>query len=194
MMVADGAILGYLWSENVGWINLSCRNNNTCVKADYGVKNDGNGKLSGYGWGENIGWVNFKPTGSGVTIDPNTGVFNGKAWGENIGWLSFNGSDPGSFQLKTTWKKPLSPNGNQNEGGPLVGGEADAPSEGAQGQPAPLKNENTEISNGSGNKKVTSSSSCALSPFAGGSLLWVGILGFPAILFSVLRKVVLPNH
>ena len=52
---------GYIWAENVGWINVG---NGGCpyLNADgsnSGVNVEPNGDLDGYAWGENIGWVNF---------------------------------------------------------------------------------------------------------------------------------------
>jgi hypothetical protein len=96
---AEYRLTGYAWGENIGWINLSCRNGDTCGTAEFGVANDGAGNLSGFAWGENIGWINFNPTvpGSeiryGVTIDDN-GNFSGWAWGENIGWIRFSSAAP----------------------------------------------------------------------------------------------------
>ena len=94
--VQDFQIVGWMWGENVGWINLSCLNNATCGQAAFGVANDGYGLLSGFAWAENIGWINFSPTGCepdptcGVHIDPATGYFVGRAWSENGGWISFS--------------------------------------------------------------------------------------------------------
>ncbi len=50
--VSSSKVEGFLWAENIDWINLS--------PANYGgVLNDGAGNLSGYAWGENIGWIRF---------------------------------------------------------------------------------------------------------------------------------------
>jgi len=98
--VTDSTVEGYAWGENIGWLSLSCANSSSCGTVSYGVTNDGIGNLSGYAWGENVGWINFAPTGAGVTIDPDTGVFSGYAWGENIGWINFA---PTSGGVKTSW-------------------------------------------------------------------------------------------
>ena len=80
---------GHVFSENLGWINLSPQN------GFGGVINDGNGNLSGFAWGENIGWINFAPITVvdqeqyQVKISPD-GRFSGFAWSENIGWINFN--------------------------------------------------------------------------------------------------------
>jgi hypothetical protein len=61
-----------MWAENLGWINLSCKNLSSCGTLDYGVKNDGAGNLSGYAWAENAGWIDFAPLAAGVSVDPGT--------------------------------------------------------------------------------------------------------------------------
>ncbi len=107
--VGDFQLTGWMWSENSGWISLSCANTASCGLAQYGVANDGFGGLSGFAWGENIGWINFNPTGCepdptcGVTIDPATGYFGGRAWGENVGWISFSSGSPDSWTARTSW-------------------------------------------------------------------------------------------
>ena len=58
--VGDDEVAGWLWTENAGWISLSCQNTSSCGNVSYGVTNDGKGNLSGFAWGENIGWVNFR--------------------------------------------------------------------------------------------------------------------------------------
>jgi len=88
--VEDEKITGYLWSENIGWINFA--------PIHGGIAHDGRGNLSGYAWSENCGWINFSCTTNnscssvdyGVTIDTTTGLFSGYAWGENIGWVKFD--------------------------------------------------------------------------------------------------------
>lgn len=98
--VADFMLTGWMWSENAGWISLSCENTANCATQDYGVKNDGQGQLDGYAWAENLGWIDFGAATAGVTIDPVTGLFSGKAWSENTGWISFDGA---TFAMKTAW-------------------------------------------------------------------------------------------
>jgi hypothetical protein len=111
--VAATALTGWIWSESLGWISLSCQNTGTCASNAYGVLNDSKGDLTGYAWSENAGWINFAPkNGLGtpvpVRIDPGTGVFGGYAWGENIGWVSFAFSAPVEvpYQIRTSWSAP----------------------------------------------------------------------------------------
>jgi hypothetical protein len=63
-MVSFSKLTGYIWGENIGWINLDPNDDDPQT----GVSNDGTGLLSGYALGENIGWINFNPT---VFGDPN---------------------------------------------------------------------------------------------------------------------------
>ncbi len=92
-----GMLTGYIWGENIGYIDLN-------PSLAGGVVNDGKGQLSGYAWGENIGWINFRPTSGGVSIDPKTGVFSGYAWSENIGWIQFNSTESPAYRMVTSWK------------------------------------------------------------------------------------------
>jgi len=51
-------VSGWAWSENIGWISFSCKNQG--VAGNYGVDiADSTGLLSGYTWSENIGWITF---------------------------------------------------------------------------------------------------------------------------------------
>jgi len=122
MEVSDSSLTGYMWGENIGWINLSCTNPpETCGTVSYGVTNDGAGNLGGYAWGENVGWISFScqnnpstcaGTGNyGVSIDAPTGVFSGFAYGENIGWIGFNCAKTAScatvgYKVETSWRGP----------------------------------------------------------------------------------------
>ena len=105
MRVGDFDVTGWLWSENVGWVSLSCENTASCAVTPYGVRNDGTGQLSGSAWSENAGWIDFGPAGAGVIVDPTTGVVSGRAWAENLGWVSFasaTASPP--FRVETGWR------------------------------------------------------------------------------------------
>jgi len=107
--VADNALWGYAYGENIGWISLNCGNTGTCSDVNYKVQNDGNGNLFGQAWGENIGWIDFgTSTGYEVKIDGTTGDFSGYAYGENIGWISFNSLNGGSipYKVSTNWQSP----------------------------------------------------------------------------------------
>ena len=69
-------IMGFAWSENIGWINFNSANcdsddntfldaacggdNTTDLVVPYGVNLNADDTLSGYAWSENIGWISFK--------------------------------------------------------------------------------------------------------------------------------------
>ncbi len=103
-LVADFELTGWMWSESLGWISLSCKNRNACEPSRWGVRNDGSGHLGGWAWSENAGWIDFGPAVAGVAIDPATGVFAGRAWGENVGWISFGSSGPYPYRMVTAWR------------------------------------------------------------------------------------------
>ena len=69
MHIESDKVTGFVWGENIGWINLHCENNGTCGTVSYGVVNDGAGNLSGYAWAENVGWINFDPDVPGDTTN-----------------------------------------------------------------------------------------------------------------------------
>jgi hypothetical protein len=70
-----GEILGWAWSENIGWIAFNCESDgsdgygvDSCTDGgDYGVSvimdpEDNNfGYVSGYAWSSNLGWMSFNP-------------------------------------------------------------------------------------------------------------------------------------
>jgi hypothetical protein len=108
---------GFIWGENIGWINVgdgtpangSAYANAT--DADFGVNvNAGTGSLSGLGWCENVGWINF--AGGARATPPNPARydaaarrFRGCAWGENIGWINLDDDEHyvGVFRCGCDW-------------------------------------------------------------------------------------------
>ncbi len=50
---ATGALSGYAWSENVGWINFDSTNGQVTIDTT-------TLKFNGYAWAENVGWVHFQ--------------------------------------------------------------------------------------------------------------------------------------
>ncbi len=101
VMAASQQVLGWAWSENIGWLQFEPVFGG--VFAD-----DTTGNLSGYAWSENVGWVSFEPSDlagcpSGncvANLDMTTGALSGwmKAisannpnWG---GWISLRGVSP----------------------------------------------------------------------------------------------------
>ena len=98
---ASYSVLGYAWSDNIGWINLN--------PALGGVFVDGaTGDFFGFAWSDNIGWVSFDsgdlsgcPSGiCAAGMDLTTGKISGwaKALGAEgsgwDGWISLSGISP----------------------------------------------------------------------------------------------------
>jgi hypothetical protein len=92
---------GFVWGENIGWINLGDGTPADGVRyanltgADFGVNLGASGEFSGLAWGENVGWINFR--GGALATPPNparldvaAARFRGYAWGENIGWINLD--------------------------------------------------------------------------------------------------------
>ncbi len=117
---------GWAWSENIGWISMSCENcsgNNVAgcppVNTDYGVDFDGN-RFFGYAWSESLGWIHFdnvSVSGDSVTgsanvvssgeeisfsgnrhnVNISNGELTGWGWGKQVtGWVSFSCENTGS--------------------------------------------------------------------------------------------------
>ncbi len=98
--VLEDHLAGFVWCENVGFINLGNGGGpypepGAQTGADFGVNvNPVSGALTGYAWGENVGWINFDTRdaigGDAATYDASAQRFRGYAWGENIGWLNLD--------------------------------------------------------------------------------------------------------
>jgi hypothetical protein len=43
--LGSGPLLGYAWSETVGWVDLNCQNSNTCSSIPWGFSVDTKGVL-----------------------------------------------------------------------------------------------------------------------------------------------------
>lgn len=69
----ENLLLGWLWSDNIGWISLTCKNDNNCADTNYQVKFEPflSGKFSGYAWSFEIGWIRFDPPGPYPLTSPN---------------------------------------------------------------------------------------------------------------------------
>lgn len=91
----SSGLSGYAWSSNIGWVSLSCADENVCSVSNYGVSIDpSSGNLSGYAWSSNIGWINFAPTGP-YPENPQTSAVISMSTGIASGWmraLSYNKS------------------------------------------------------------------------------------------------------
>jgi hypothetical protein len=100
VVVHPGYLTGFIWCENIGYINTGSGPANglayaNAQGADTGVNIDAAGNLAGYAWGENIGWVNLG--GGAMATPPEPARVDhafarlfGYAWGENIGWINLD--------------------------------------------------------------------------------------------------------
>jgi len=114
-VIGEYVCSGYLYSANVGWINLGSGSPVNSIQyqnnsaADFGVNHDGLGNLRGFAYSANIGWINFETNGA-PKVDLFTGKLSGYIWSANCGWISL--SNAFAFvQTDTIQQGPLSPNG-----------------------------------------------------------------------------------
>lgn len=101
--ISDSAVGGYIWGDEVSWINLQPIGAGVTVNPTTGV-------LSGYAWSSVGSWINFSPTS--VPGDPAVGVsinsqgqFSGWAFVSGIysGWMEFDCSSA-STCVTTDWR------------------------------------------------------------------------------------------
>ncbi len=75
---SPGAVDGYAWADEIGWISLNCLTGgagqtNICGVSNYGLNLDAAGNITGYAWSDNWGWIQFNggcPAGA-TTFMPN---------------------------------------------------------------------------------------------------------------------------
>ena len=119
VLVGTTFLSGFIWAENLGWMNVGDGTPSNGVSyantdgTDFGVNIDYNGlaydglsdgSLHGLAWSENVGWINFDggafatpgDAGDDARIDCD-GRLSGFAWGENIGWVNLSSAEPGKF-------------------------------------------------------------------------------------------------
>src|ERR1700722_15626510 len=81
-VIGEYVCSGYIYSANVGWINLGSVSPANLIQyqnnsaTDFGVNQDGLGNLRGYAYGANIGWIAFEGTGA-----PKVNLFTGQLSG-----------------------------------------------------------------------------------------------------------------
>ena len=79
------SIIGYLWSDSVGWIDLNCLNTNSCGTNNFGFSVNSGGVITGYAWSDNIGWISAN--GNDINGCPNSPC-TAKLTGTTIsGWI-----------------------------------------------------------------------------------------------------------
>ena len=103
VVITDTGLSGYLWGDQIGWVNLSPTGSGVTI-------NPSTGALSGYAYANTGSWINFSPTsvtGSpvvGVSIN-SVGQFIGYAYvtGLEGGWIKFDCASA-STCVKTDWR------------------------------------------------------------------------------------------
>ncbi len=97
VVITDTSITGYIWGDELGWINLAPTGAGVTVDPNTGI-------LYGTAFSQSSGWVNFRPTNGGVVINAN-GELSGYAWngGESGGWIKFDCAEAASC-VKTNWR------------------------------------------------------------------------------------------
>ena len=101
--ITDSGISGYLWGDEIGWINLQPTGAGVTV-------NPNTGALSGYAYASVGSWINFSPTAIsggppvGVSIN-SSGQFTGWAYVSGIygGWMEFDCLSA-STCIQTDWR------------------------------------------------------------------------------------------
>jgi hypothetical protein len=115
-VMGDYVCSGYIYSANVGWINLGSGSPTNGIyyqnlsTNDFGVNQDGYGDLSGYAWGANIGWITFEQTYGKPNVNLRTGALSGYVWSANCGWISLSNAEA-YVQSDYLSPGPLAPNG-----------------------------------------------------------------------------------
>jgi hypothetical protein len=86
-------LMGYAWSQNLGWISMNCANDSSCASSDYKVTLDATtNNLTGYAWNDTVGWIQF----GGLTGCP-AGTCDARREGNELrGWARAVMGDGGS--------------------------------------------------------------------------------------------------
>jgi len=83
-----GDMTGFVWSEDLGWIDFDNNGNANAVKVDLNT-----GVVSGLAYVPNTGGlIDFTNYNSNTIINIATGDISGYAWSEDLGWIDFTGT------------------------------------------------------------------------------------------------------
>lgn len=80
---ASGAITGWMWSSNIGWISLSSTNSGAGSGAVYGLTLNADQTITGHAWSSNVGWISFNYADT-ASCGAQAATLNGS--GTMIGW------------------------------------------------------------------------------------------------------------
>lgn len=104
---SDGALSGYAWSENIGWVGFNPADiagcpNGSCTAQRIGNNLAGWARITGIanaaaagnsgGW---QGWIKLSGTAQdgspyGISINPADGKLTGYGWSDELGWIDFS--------------------------------------------------------------------------------------------------------
>jgi hypothetical protein len=111
---------GFIWGENIGFINVGDGTPTTppyyanVDGTDFGVNIDLDGDLHGYAWSENGGWINFDggamatpPQPARIECGSPLARLAGYVWAENFGWINLDVVDAGKFVALDLASTPL---------------------------------------------------------------------------------------
>lgn len=94
---ATGDISGYVWSDDLGWIDFGNNGGTNPVKIDIDE-----GTVSGLAYVVNTeGTVDFTNYNSNTEVDRASGVMSGYGWSEDIGWIDFTGVNLSGTLIET---------------------------------------------------------------------------------------------
>lgn len=84
---ATGYVTGFVWSEDLGWIDFG-----NDGEADPVIIDLDDGTVSGLAYVVNTGGhIDFTNFDSNTEVDISTGIFTGYVWSEDLGWIDFTG-------------------------------------------------------------------------------------------------------
>jgi len=94
---ATGNMSGYVWSEDLGWIDFSNNGGVDQVKIDLD-----DGTVTGLAYVMNTGGnVDFTNYNSNTEVDLASGIMSGYGWSEDVGWIDFTGVDLSGTLIET---------------------------------------------------------------------------------------------
>ena len=109
----EGAVSGWAWSSNYGWISLNCDNTyygselRLCPPG-YGWDLNADYTMDGWAWDSNLGWLCLGSTCTAYGVDPVSGnpptATYSRSTGQVNGWGKFiNFDESGWLQLRGNW-------------------------------------------------------------------------------------------
>src|SRR5437588_258424 len=95
---STNTIIGYAWSDTIGWVDLNCANSGTCGTNNFGLSYGSDGTLSGYAWSDNVGWISANSSDLvGCPTFPCTATLSQSGLSGWLKALSANGTQTGGW-------------------------------------------------------------------------------------------------